>query len=130
MFRLIVCVCLSFLLTFRIITATLLKLMFHTLWLLICLFQIFDEYKPYLCVVALHPEPIFFTQAKTFDVRLTAMDDELLALESTDTWSICSLPPGNQAIGCNWVYKLKFHADGSLECYKARLVVKGYTQKE
>lgn len=34
------------------------------------------------------------------------------------------------AIGCKWVYKLKFNADGTLERYKARLVAKGYTQQE
>lgn len=58
------------------------------------------------------------------------MNEELLALESNDTWTICSLPDGKHKIGCKWVYKVKLNADGTLERYKARLVAKGYTQQE
>ena len=38
------------------------------------------------------------------------------------------MPPGKKAIGSRWVYKIKLNVDGSLERYKARLVVKGYKQ--
>lgn len=51
-------------------------------------------------------------------------------MESTNTWEVTTLPPGKKAVGCKWVFTLKFLADGSLERYKARLVAKGYTQKE
>lgn len=89
-----------------------------------------DEYKNYICAVAMYPEPTNFAQAKRFDEWLKAMNEELKALESNDTWTVCSLPPGKHAIGCKWVYKLKFNADGTLERHKARLVAKGYTQQE
>jgi len=45
------------------------------------------------------------------------------------TWEIVSLPIGKRPIACKWVYKTKLKADGSLERLKARLVVKGFTQK-
>lgn len=81
--------------------------------------------KNYICAVAVHPEPTSFAQAKRFDEWLKAMNEE-----STDTWTVCSLPPGKHAIGCKWVYKLKFNADGTLERYKAHLVAEDYTQQE
>src|SRR3978361_509149 len=34
-----------------------------------------------------------------------------------------------EPIGCKWVYRRKMNPDGST-CYKARLVIKGYEQKE
>ena len=40
------------------------------------------------------------------------------------------LPQGCKTLGCKWIFKRKMKADGSIEKYKARLVVKGYKQKE
>ncbi|KAG7597976.1 Retrotransposon Copia-like N-terminal [Arabidopsis suecica] len=89
-----------------------------------------DDYKAYICAVTQFAEPSSFHQAKKFDEWVKAMNEELIALESTHTWSIVSLPQNKRPIGCKWVYKTKLNADGSLERYKARLVAKGYTQQE
>lgn len=59
-----------------------------------------------------------------------AMLDELQALEFNCTWTVTDLPPNKEAIGCKWVYKVKYHSDGTIERYKARLVAKGFTQQE
>ena len=52
----------------------------------------------------------------------------MTALEKNNTWEITTLPKGKKAIGCRWVFTLKFHANRTLERLKARLVAKGYTQ--
>ena len=40
------------------------------------------------------------------------------------------LPPGSKPLGFKWIFKRKMKADDSIDNYKARLVVKGYRQKE
>ncbi|RVW34319.1 Retrovirus-related Pol polyprotein from transposon TNT 1-94 [Vitis vinifera] len=39
------------------------------------------------------------------------------------------LPPGAKTIGCKWIFKRKLKQDGSIEKYKARLVSKGFKQR-
>lgn len=58
------------------------------------------------------------------------MDVEIKALESNHTWALTPLPPNQKAIGCKWVYRVKYKANGSIERFKARLVAKGFTQQE
>ena len=57
------------------------------------------------------------------------MDKEIATLELNNTWTLTSLPAGESPIGCKWVYRVKYHSDGSIERYKARLVAKGFTQQ-
>nr|GEU33376.1 putative mitochondrial protein [Tanacetum cinerariifolium] len=49
------------------------------------------------------------------------MNKELQALEANKTWELVLLPHGKIPIGCKWVYRIKFHADGTMERCKARL---------
>ena len=58
------------------------------------------------------------------------MDDEIQAHKVNNTRYITTLPHGQTLIGCKWVYKVKYKSNGSMECYKAHLVAKGYTQLE
>lgn len=57
------------------------------------------------------------------------MDRELEALTQNQTWELTDLPPGKKPIGCKWVHKIKLNPDGSIQRYKARLVVKVYNQQ-
>ena len=54
-----------------------------------------------------------------------AMQKEIGALEDNGTWVMESLPPVKKALGSKWVYKIKYHSDGSVERLKARLVFFG-----
>ena len=75
-------------------------------------------------------EPTSYEEAVSHPSWQDAMSKELQALEDTKTWSIVSLPPDKKPIACKWVYRIKYKADGNIERLKARLVVKGFTQKE
>lgn len=57
------------------------------------------------------------------------MNQGFEALYANHTWSLVPLPVGKRIIRYKWVYKVKYMADGSIERFKARLVVKGYTQQ-
>ena len=50
-------------------------------------------------------------------------------MEVNNTWTLVPLPPGKHTIGRRWVYKVKYHPDGSLDKYKECLVAEGYTQQ-
>lgn len=75
-------------------------------------------------------EPSRFEEASQEDVWCDAMKDELAAIEKNETWELVDLPNGKNAIGLKWVFKTKYHADGSIQRHKARLVAKGYAQEQ
>lgn len=50
-------------------------------------------------------------------------------MDLNKTWSVVSLSVGKHSIGCRWIFKRKYNADGSIERNKAHLVAKGYTQE-
>ena len=58
------------------------------------------------------------------------MKFELDSMYSNQVWDLVKAPNGIKPISCKWVYKRKRGIDGKVENFKARLVVKRYTQKE
>lgn len=49
------------------------------------------------------------------------MIEELDAMRQNDTWDNISLPLRKKAIGCKWVFKNKYCADGTLEWHNGSL---------
>ena len=59
-----------------------------------------------------------------------AINDEMDSILSNNTWILVDLPSGSKPIVCKWMFKRKYNIDGSLQTFKARLVTKGFRQKE
>ena len=57
------------------------------------------------------------------------MNEELKALHKKNTWDSVPLPYCKSVVGCCWVYKIKTYSDRSIEQFKARLVVEGFSQQ-
>jgi hypothetical protein len=56
------------------------------------------------------------------------MDNEIKELESQNTWEIINLPLNKTPLRGKWVYKIKRDNNGQIIKYKARWVIKGFSQ--
>jgi hypothetical protein len=56
------------------------------------------------------------------------MSNELTALMKHGTWDLVPLPSNGATVGWKWIFQVKRNADGSIDRFKARLVVKGFHQ--
>lgn len=67
----------------------------------------------------------------TFKLKewVTAMKEEQ-SLHNSHTWMLVPHPIDVNMVGSKWIYRIKFEKDGSLDRYKTKLVVKGFTQVE
>lgn len=89
-----------------------------------------SKHKAFTTSLSVEKEPSSFAEAVCDPKWRLAMQQKLDALKEYGTWSLQSLPPDKQPIGCKWVSKIKFRSDGTVERYKAQLVAKGYNQVE
>ena len=75
-------------------------------------------------------EPQTYSEAKGTSEWEKAMEAEFQSVQKNHTWTLSDLPAEKKPIGCKWVYKVKYKADGTIDKYKARLVARGFSQKE
>ena len=59
-----------------------------------------------------------------------AVNSEIESILQNHTWELVDLPKGSKPLGYKWIFKKKLKADGSIDKYKARLVIKGFRQKQ
>ncbi|CAN1246025.1 Retrovirus-related Pol polyprotein from transposon TNT 1-94 [Linum grandiflorum] len=93
-------------------------------------FEIVDDLSTNIFLT--ESEPTTYEEAMNFmeaSFWKEAADSEIQSIMAKHTWELVDLPKGCRAIGCKWIFKRKLRPDGSVERYKARLVIKGYSQK-
>lgn len=59
-----------------------------------------------------------------------AMEEELDQIIKNDTWELVPRPSDKNVIGTKWVFRNKMNEDQTVVKNKARLVCKGYAQRE
>ncbi|GJW53171.1 ribonuclease H-like domain-containing protein [Tanacetum coccineum] len=77
-------------------------------------------------------DPKIFDEAmKSQDVAFwkEAINDEMDSIMGNNTWVLADLPPGCKPLGCKWIFKRKLKVNGTIEKFKARLVIQGFKQK-
>lgn len=82
-------------------------------------------YRSFL--TAIHPlhEPLSHKESSCWPC-LQKPIAELNVSHKTNTWKLVVLPPWKHAIGCKWVYEIITNEDGSIDCYKVRLIAKRF----
>ena len=90
----------------------------------------YDPRKRCLATTIVSPEePATLVEALQEPKWCQAMKEEFDALQQNGMWHLVPRQPGVNVVDCRWVFKLKRHADGTIERHKARLVTKGFRQR-
>ncbi|GKE99766.1 zinc finger, CCHC-type containing protein, partial [Tanacetum coccineum] len=75
---------------------------------------------------------------KTFDEAMKSQDvafwkeainDEIDSIMGNNTCVLADLPSGCKPLSCKWIFKRKLKVDGTIEKFKASLVIQGFKQK-
>ncbi|GJY31813.1 zinc finger, CCHC-type containing protein [Tanacetum coccineum] len=68
--------------------------------------------------------------SETYEPHKEAIDDEIGSIMENNTWVLSDLPPSCKLLGCKWIFMMKMKVDGTIDKFKARLVIRGFRQKE
>ncbi|EOY13666.1 Uncharacterized protein TCM_032303 [Theobroma cacao] len=73
-------------------------------------------------------EPSSFAEVAVDEKWKQVMEVEMSMIRKNQTWILVKKPDKQKVIGVKWVYRTKLNSDGFVNKYKARLVVKGFSQ--
>jgi len=59
-----------------------------------------------------------------------AIKSEIDSILQNHTWELVDLPPGCKPLEYKWIFKKKMKPNGTIDKYKARLVIKGFRQRK
>ena len=77
-------------------------------------------------------EPASYLEAVSSDHSedwIGAMEEEMISHQKNGTWELVQRPPRAKLLDSRWVFKTKQKPDGSIDRFKARLVIKGFKQQ-
>jgi hypothetical protein len=89
----------------------------------------FSSYMALMCNL-LDEEPTCFEEAIQKKEWVDAMTEEYQSIIKNDVWEIVPRPKSKDVVLSKWLFKTKHAADGRIEKYKARIVARGFSQKE
>ena len=81
--------------------------------------SISEPFYAFLNIITKAPIPQNYKEALKDKVWCDSTGLEIDLFERTKTWTITELPSGKEAIGCRWIYTIKYHADGTEERNKS-----------
>ena len=58
------------------------------------------------------------------------MKSKMNSMYTNQVWTLVDPPEGIKSKGCKWIFKKKTHMEGNVITYKARLMAKGYRQRQ
>ncbi|KAL1216899.1 Retrovirus-related Pol polyprotein from transposon RE1 [Cardamine amara subsp. amara] len=87
-----------------------------------------SDHQAFLGKIEQHYIPKTYEEAKGIKVWMDAIDAEIEAMVRNHTWDVNDLPSGKRAVTSKWVFTIKYHSNGEIERYKARMVARGFTQ--
>ena len=64
------------------------------------------------------------------DKWFIAMKSEMDSMYTNQVWTLVDLLEGIKPIGCKWIFKKKTDMEGNVITYKAKLIAKGYCQRQ
>jgi hypothetical protein len=80
--------------------------------------------------IVIDSEPSTFDEVVKHKVWKDAMIEQYELILKNEVWEVVPRPQGKSVVTSKWIYKIKHAADGSVEIFKARFVVRGFSQKE